>query len=49
MTALPHAAAAGLGDVLARGDVWRGGTLALHFSSDEELNAFADRILGSNL
>lgn len=26
-----------------------GGTLALHFSSDEELNAFADRILGSNL
>lgn len=29
MTALPHAAAAGLGDVLARGDVWRGGALAL--------------------
>ncbi len=26
-----------------------GGTLALHFSSDEELNAFAERILGSNL
>ncbi len=26
-----------------------GGTLSLHFSSDEELNAFADRILGSNL
>ena len=26
-----------------------GGTLSLHFSSDEELNAFADRILGSEL
>jgi ParB family chromosome partitioning protein len=26
-----------------------GGTLSLHFSSDEELNAFAERILGSNL